>query len=142
MNASPPNIFFSLKECSPLNRLRTRFAKRSSNGIILQRDSKPQSSVGKTVQRKPSCKRIFICATAIDCRNRDLQQAEVNGQLATVMVPVVQHNGSKQRDARNSEHFLPLKRQAPLSYGSRFADAVEVLCDSVEARVQSGENFR
>src|SRR6266853_395596 len=117
MNASPPNIRFSLKECSPLNRLRTRFAKPSSNGIVLQRDFKPQSSVGKTVQRKPSCKRVFICATAIDYRNRNLQQAEVNGQLAAVVVPVVQDDSSKQRDARNREHFLSLKRQAPLSDG-------------------------
>src|SRR6266851_4469358 len=43
MNASPPNIRFSLRECSPLKRLRTRFAKLSSNGIALQRDFEPQS---------------------------------------------------------------------------------------------------
>src|SRR6266852_7708403 len=98
MNASPPNIFFSLKECSPPNRLRTRFSKRSSNGITHQRDFEPQSRRRKNRAAQAIMQTGFHLRYGHRLQEPDLQQAEVNGQLATVMVPVVQHNGSEQPD--------------------------------------------
>src|SRR6266581_2743539 len=58
------------------------------------------------------------------------------------MVPVVQHNGSEQTDARNGEHLLSLKGQTPVFDSSRFANAIEILFDGVEARIKGGEYLR
>ena len=84
---------------------------------------------------------VFVGAGAVDGRDGDVEQAQVDRKLAAVVVQVVEHDVADELDARDRENLLTFCREAPDCGGLRFAKALDVLFGGFFARFEGVEDF-
>ena len=84
---------------------------------------------------------VFVGAGAVDGGDGDLEEAQVDGELAAVVIPVVEHDVADQLDAGNREDFLAICLQAPGRGGCGFGQAFDELLGGLYAAFEGVENL-
>ena len=84
---------------------------------------------------------VFVGAGAVDGGDGDLEEAQVDGELAAVVIPVVEHDVADQLDARDREDFLAICFQAPGCGGCGFGQAFDELLGGLYAALEGVENL-
>ena len=85
-----------------------------------------------------SSKRVLIRAPPINHRNRNFQQPEVDRQLATVVIPVVQHGRPQNCNPRLAGDRLSLHGETPTCQCCLFTHAAEKVLGCANALVVRG----
>jgi hypothetical protein len=70
-------------------------------------------------------KRILVRAPAIDRRHRNVEEAQVDAELATVVIPVVEHEVTDNLPPWNGEHLPVASGQTPGSGRGLVVEAAE-----------------
>jgi hypothetical protein len=84
---------------------------------------------------------VFVGAGAVDRGDGDLEQAEVDGELAAVVIPVVEHDVADELDSWDRQDFVAVCFQAPGRGGSGFGQALDELLGGFYAVFEGIEDF-
>lgn len=84
---------------------------------------------------------VFVGAGAVDRGDGDLEQAEVDGELAAVMVEVVEHDVADEFDTRHRDDFFASCREAPGRGGCGFGQAFDEFLRGFGAGLECVEDF-
>jgi hypothetical protein len=97
-------------------------------------------AVGKLKHGAP-LERILVGARTVDRRNRHIQQTQIYGQLAAMVILVVAHDRPVQGHAWHCQHCRTVLGHGPHSEGAGVIHAVEHLFGVGETFVERVQNF-
>src|SRR5260221_11461986 len=87
------------------------------------------SELRKRMLRRRSGNRLkfallrLVRGRAVQSRNRNVEQPQIHGELATVMVKMVQAHTTQAREPRHGENLLTAGKQLPTQHNLRITDA-------------------
>src|SRR5579883_3202917 len=90
-----------------------RLRRRTPLGMALHEKS-PSRAAAKGSACRRSCWLAFVGTGSVKARHRHAHEPEVHGQLAAVMIQVIQAHAADARDARERENLLPSGEQLPI----------------------------
>jgi len=82
--------------------------------------------------------RVLVRARPVDRGNGDVQEPEIDRQLATMVVPVVQHDGTDDPDPGNDKQLLAIFGQFPGRHGGLVVQAAQDLFGAGNALLECG----
>ena len=84
---------------------------------------------------------VFVGAGAVDGRHGDVKQAQVDRELAAVVVKVIEHDVADEFHARDREDLLTFCREPPDRGSLRLGQALDELFGGLFARLEGIEDF-
>lgn len=106
--------------------------------MLLGRVKPPRAAAQGSVGLR---ERVFVGAGAVDGWDGNVEKAQVDGELAAVVIEVVEHDVAYQLNPRDGENFLAVRAEAPDSGRVLLGQIFEIMLGGLHAGLEGIEDF-